>query len=111
MDRDYEFEANKRGTRLVQDDSLRAYLHIARDDQPHFPHKKDCGELARGFAALVPQYAMAQGTAGSSAYALVARLVAQSSHALRHCARCPLDACQRLTFGNPANVRGLAPVK
>lgn len=94
MATDYATEAARRGTRFVDDDALRV-LTIARDNQPHFPHKKDCTELARGFAAV--------GREGHVPSGLATRLIAQSSPALRHCARCPLDACQRLTFGNPSN--------
>lgn len=95
--RDYAQAAAAYGTSLVQDDSLRL-VAIARDKQLALPHKKDCGELAVGFSTVLPG-------AGprSPALGLPARLVAQLSPALRHCARCPLDACASLTFANPMN--------
>lgn len=89
----------RRGTHFVTDDALRV-VHILRDHQAHFPHKKDCGELVVGVITVLPPRER-QGAALSASDGLTARLVAQSSPALKHCSRCSLDACQRLTYGNP----------
>jgi hypothetical protein len=96
--RDYTMHAAYYGTHLVQDDSLRL-VAIARDQQAALPHKKDCSELALGFQAALPAGALAD----VRTHGLGARLVAQASPALRHCARCLLDACASLTFANPRN--------
>ena len=68
---------------------------------------QDCGELSRGLAAVLPLRQPSHLKAGSASGApmgLAARVIVQSSDKYKHCARCPLDACRSLTFGNPANV-------
>ena len=85
----------------MNDEALRVN-HIVRDNAPHFPHKKDCGELASGFLAVLPPD-QPVGAKGSANGQLVERLIAQASPALKHCNRGLLDACRNLTFGNPTN--------
>lgn len=116
FERGYAERAAMRGTHLVQDDTLRV-IAIVRDNRPNFPHKKDCNELSIGFQAVRKPLNWRESSApavhpsertqpskeAASPSGLAARLIAQASPALRHCTRCPLDACASLTFANRAN--------
>ena len=76
---------------------------LLRQLSVNFPHKKDCGELALGIQAVKAGVAATPTGEQLHRDGLFARAVAQSSPALRHCTRCPLDACASLTYANPAN--------